>query len=405
LKSTSTIAQAIRLVRRELRGGLRGFGVFLTCLFLGVFAISAIGSFTESAKAGLLADASALLGGDLEIRLAHRELPSEGISFLKDQGQLSHVATMRTMVVDINNDRRVLAELKAVDSHYPLYGKITSTPQLKIHDELDGHDELGALVEAPMLSRLEKKIGDKVKVGNAYFRIKGVITIEPDRTVRAFNLGPRFMISLEGLKASGLMQPGSLIYHAYRLKLPNRETVDRLKTEIQARFPEAGWRVRSWREAAPRVTFFLDRMNLNMTLIGLCSLLIGGLGVSSGCSWQFDLYCLLAANSFPGAPWLNRWPCCRGYPALCFETTYRCSSARSHYPRYSLAGFGRSGTIRPADRIDFLFEISRTGQASLTFSAVSRIQRIQQQEPRNGCQSGNHHLGNSPGRTGYLDQQ
>ena len=160
MNSTSTIAQAIRLVRRELRGGLRGFGVFLTCLFLGVFAISAIGSFTESAKAGLLADASALLGGDLEIRLAHRELPTEGISFLTDQGQLSHIATMRTMVVDIHNDKRVLAELKAVDSSYPLYGKITSAPQLNIHNELDSSDELGALVEAPMLSRLDKMIGD-----------------------------------------------------------------------------------------------------------------------------------------------------------------------------------------------------------------------------------------------------
>ncbi len=65
------LLQSVRLVRRELRA-LRGFGVFLTCLFLGVFAISAIGSFTESAKSGLLADASALLGGDLEVRLAHR---------------------------------------------------------------------------------------------------------------------------------------------------------------------------------------------------------------------------------------------------------------------------------------------------------------------------------------------
>ena len=132
MNSTSTIVQAIRLVRRELRGGLRGFGVFLTCLFLGVFAISAIGSFTESAKAALLADASALLGGDLEIRLAHRELPAEGLSFLTDRGQLSHVTTMRTMVVDIDDDKRVLAELKAIDSHYPLYGKITINPQLNI---------------------------------------------------------------------------------------------------------------------------------------------------------------------------------------------------------------------------------------------------------------------------------
>ena len=118
------IPQALRLARRELRGGLRGFGVFLTCLFLGVFAISAIGSFTESAKSGLLADASGLLGGDFEIRMAHRELPAAAASFLATHGSLSHVVTMRTMVADSNGNKRILAELKAVDHAYPLYGKI-----------------------------------------------------------------------------------------------------------------------------------------------------------------------------------------------------------------------------------------------------------------------------------------
>lgn len=279
MKTVSTIVQALRLVRRELRGGLRGFGVFLTCLFLGVFAISAIGSFTASAKSGLLADAGALLGGDLEVRLAHRELPEQAISYLSDRGQISHVMTMRTMVADSRGENRILAELKAVDSIYPLYGQIGTKP-LAILPTLDIDNHFGALVEAPILSRLDIKVGDKVKVGASQFIIRGIITTEPDRTVRAFNLGPRFMTSLDGLKATGLIQPGSLIYHAYRLRLPDRETVDQLKEEIQTRFPEAGWRLRSWREAAPRVRFFLDRMDLNMTLIGLCALLVGGLGVS-----------------------------------------------------------------------------------------------------------------------------
>lgn len=288
MNSTNTIIQAIRLVRRELRGGVRGFGVFLTCLFLGVFAISAIGSFTESAKSGLLADASALLGGDLEIRLAHRELPEEAITYLTERGQVSHVATLRTMVIDSQDNIRTLAELKAVDSAYPLYGQLENDAQLSIHEALDSRDGFGALVEESLLARLDIKIGDSVKVGEALFNIKGIITSEPDRTVRAFNLGPRFLTSLAGLNATGLLQPGSLVYHAYRLRLPDRETVDQLKTEIQARFPEAGWRLRSWREAAPRVRFFLDRMNLNMTLVGLCALLVGGLGVSGAIRGYLD---------------------------------------------------------------------------------------------------------------------
>jgi putative ABC transport system permease protein len=274
------LPQALRLVRRELRGGLRGFAVFLTCLFLGVFAISAIGSFTESAKSGLLADASALLGGDFEIHLVHRQLPDEVLDFLGTRGELSHVMSMRTMAVAGNESKRVLVELKAVDHLYPLYGRIGIDPQQSIEEALSTSEEFGALVEQPLLSRLNIKTGDLVKVGSAEFRIRGIITAEPDRTLRAFNLGPRFMTSLAGLTATGLVQPGSMVYHDYRLRLPDRTTADQLKEELQSRFPEAGWRLRTWREASPRVQFFLDRMNQNLTLIGLCALLVGGLGVS-----------------------------------------------------------------------------------------------------------------------------
>ncbi len=274
------LLQALRLARREMRSGLRGFGVFLTCLFLGVFAISAIGSFTESAKSGLLADASALLGGDFEVRIAHRQLPDEALTYLGKQGDLSHVVTMRTMVADRSGSKRVLSELKAVDDAYPLYGQLTTDPRLSLSVALQEDGPYGALVEQPLLSRLALKIGDLVKVGAAEFQVRGIINSEPDRTVQAFSLGPRFMTSLAGLSATGLVQPGSLVYHAYRLRLPDRETAERLKAELETRFPDIGWRLRTWREAAPRVRFFLDRMNLNLTLIGLCALLVGGLGVS-----------------------------------------------------------------------------------------------------------------------------
>ena len=154
------LPQALRLLRREMRGGLRGFGVFLTCLFLGVFSISAIGSFTESAKGGLLADASALLGGDFEIRQAHRGLPEDILAYLGKRGELSHVVTMRTMVADQNGTRRTLAELKAVDAAYPLYGQLISDPQQAIDQALAGGQEYGALVDQglkpAMLSKLKK---------------------------------------------------------------------------------------------------------------------------------------------------------------------------------------------------------------------------------------------------------
>ncbi|PLY03488.1 MAG: glycosyl transferase family 1, partial [Desulfuromonas sp.] len=110
------LPQALRLARRELRGGLRGFGVFLACLFLGVFAISAIGSFSAAARSGLLADAGALLGGDLEIRLSQRPLTDDQRSFSAQFGGLSSVLEMRTMATAVANQQSALVELKAVDN-------------------------------------------------------------------------------------------------------------------------------------------------------------------------------------------------------------------------------------------------------------------------------------------------
>jgi len=280
--------QAMRLVRRELRSGLKGFGVFLACLTLGVFAISAIGSFVASAENGLLSDASALLGGDIETSFYHRELSDSQRAYFVARGKISHVMTMRSMATDPAGENRLLVELKAVDSTYPLYGQIGIEPEQSLEVAIENRNGFGALVEQSLLDRLQLKVGDRLRLGDGHFTIRVVITAEPDRTIQAFTLGPRLMINQKGLESTGLIQPGSLIRHAYRLRLVDREQVDSFKEELQKRFPEAGWQLRTWREAAPRVRFFLDRMNLNLTLLGLCALLVGGLGVSGAVRGYLD---------------------------------------------------------------------------------------------------------------------
>ena len=119
MSAPSLLPQAWRIARRELRGGLRGFGVFLACLFLGVFAISAVGSFSAAARSGLLSDARALLGGDLEARLNHREMSEAQLQFFAAAGEVSLVADLRAMARAPTSDQRLLVEVKAVDQAYP----------------------------------------------------------------------------------------------------------------------------------------------------------------------------------------------------------------------------------------------------------------------------------------------
>lgn len=276
------LVQAWRLARRELRGGLRGFRVFLACLALGSFAIAGVGSFSAAARSGLLSDARALLGGDLEVRRVHRPLDSAERAFLAAAGRVSRVVTLRAMVRAAGGEQRSLVELKAVDGAYPLYGSVASAPPQPLARALaqapDGR--YGALVEPALLQRLGLQVGASLHLDQATLRIAGTLQREPDRTLRGFTLGPRLLISSAALAASGLVQPGSLVTYAYRLRLPTGSDAAAFRERLHQAFPEAGWRVRTWREAAPRVHRVLDRLTVNLTLIGLCALLVGGVGVA-----------------------------------------------------------------------------------------------------------------------------
>ena len=77
-----TLRIASRFALRELRGGLRGFRVFLACLALGVAAIAAVGTVRAGIEAGLTRDGAALLGGDAEVEFTYRFARDEELAFL-----------------------------------------------------------------------------------------------------------------------------------------------------------------------------------------------------------------------------------------------------------------------------------------------------------------------------------
>ena len=64
---------AFRYALRELRGGLRGFYVFIACIALGVMAIAGVGSVAASLGDGLAREGRTLLGGDVAFSLMQRE--------------------------------------------------------------------------------------------------------------------------------------------------------------------------------------------------------------------------------------------------------------------------------------------------------------------------------------------
>src|SRR5207245_11141763 len=89
---------ALRYALRELRGGLRGFYVFITCIALGVMAIAGVGSVAASLSNGLAREGRTLLGGDAAFSLIQREATPQEQAFLEAHGKVSAAATLRSMV-------------------------------------------------------------------------------------------------------------------------------------------------------------------------------------------------------------------------------------------------------------------------------------------------------------------
>jgi putative ABC transport system permease protein len=283
---------ALRYAVRELRGGLRGFYVFIACIALGVMAIAGVGSVAASLGDGLAREGRTLLGGDAAFSLIQREAKPDEVAFLHSRGEVSVAATLRAMARAADG-RLALVELKAVDGHYPMLGKLTLDPAKPVADLLADRDgAFGAAVDQTLLARLDLKLGDRVSIGNASFQIRSVVATEPDKLAGGIGLGPRFLVSETALRATGLLQPGSLVRWIYRVKLPDGGTDDRaiaaLVDAARAALPEAGWEIRTRDNASPQLERSIDRFTQFLTLVGLAALLVGGVGVANAVKSHID---------------------------------------------------------------------------------------------------------------------
>jgi putative ABC transport system permease protein len=269
-----------KLAFRDLRGGARRFRVFVACLALGVAAIAGVGSLGAAVRAGIAADARTLLGGDLELRQPYSEITPEQRDFLSSKARLSEVVQMRTMARRLDNVQRRLVELKAVDQLYPLVGAVRLQPQVDLHEALTQQDgRWGAIAERGLFDRLGLRIGDEIVIGAVHYQLRAELKSEPDRGVQAF-FGPRVLVALDSLPATGLVQPGSLVYRHYRLAFADPAQAKNLADTLKQQFPDAAWRIRRLDEAAPGLQRFVTRTELYLALVALSALLVGGLGVA-----------------------------------------------------------------------------------------------------------------------------
>jgi len=135
------------IARRELRGGLSGFRVFLLCLILGVAAIAALATVRSAITDALADQGRALLGGDAQIEFTYRTARPEERKWMEDHAtRLSEVLDFRSMAR--SGEDIALTQVKAVDAAWPMAGELEVEPPMPVADVFErrhGRDEVEGL--------------------------------------------------------------------------------------------------------------------------------------------------------------------------------------------------------------------------------------------------------------------
>lgn len=284
-----SLGVAARIARRELRGGLGGFRVFLACLIIGVAAIAAVGSVRESISLGLQQEGSTLLGGDAELELTYRFASAEERAWIAQNSDAStELVEFRSMAVfgQGASAERSLTQVKAIDSAYPLLGEVILEPEIPLDVALSGKDGApGAVLDPVLIERLGMAVGDRFNLGATEFVIMAALIREPDAS-GGFNFGPRTIVRTVDLADSGLLQAGTLFETEYKLLLPEDADLDALEVDVEGEFTGARWRDR--RNGTPGVSRFVDRLGSFLVLVGLAGLAVGGVGISAAVTAYLD---------------------------------------------------------------------------------------------------------------------
>ncbi len=301
---------SLRLAFRDIRQGHKGFWIFVGCLVVGVAAITAVMTLTASVLNGISRDGQIVLGGDIALGTQYRGMSSEQLEYLEQTAEsVTEFIEMRTLMRHSEVDKSTMVEVKAVQSSYPLYGEVKTRGGGPLQEYINRRVEnWGALVDPALIEANHVEVGDKVFLGDAELEITGVIEQEPDRLGGSgeFGFWPRILVHRDSLADSGLVVGGSRNFYEYRLRLADTTELAERIQKIRDAFPEAVWTVRDSSEAAPNLTELVQRLGVLMSLAGLTTLLVGGVGVSNAVRAYLDtrlgtiaiLKCLGASRKF-----------------------------------------------------------------------------------------------------------
>lgn len=274
-----------KFVIREILHSKGQAWIFILCVALSLVNVVSINSFRRDVYTSLQGDARKLHGGDIIVRSHHPFSPTLSKqlenNLVREGVSGSRSWEFYSVARDPGGLKSVLSNIKAVDSHYPLYGQV----KLKSNGQLQSVLGPGrVVVAANLLERLDLAVGDKLALGTTSLEIVDVVISESQRPVNFVDFGPRILLSSDDLAATRLVQQGSRVHHEYLLKLDNPDEIEELVGKLNDIALPGHENVSTFSTAESRIKRIFDNLFFFLSLISIFTLLLAGIGMQSGLS-------------------------------------------------------------------------------------------------------------------------
>src|SRR5918999_126987 len=270
---------------RETRSAWKRLVFFFVCIAIGVGAIVALRSVIQNVREVLSTEAKSLMAADIFVstdrpwQSGTPDRIAERIAQIPNAGRIDSIE-MVTMARPADERAGIskVVELRAVQPGFPFYGRLTLQDGRPYSHSLLRNN--GALVRPELLAQFGLAVGDAISIGKSQFTVRGVIALEPGRSLSAFSLGPRVFIDYDDLNDTGLVTFGSRISRQMLLRVPESE-IDALARELQTELRPQFVRVRSYRDRQEQIGEDFERAENYLSLVGLVIVVLGGIAVSS----------------------------------------------------------------------------------------------------------------------------
>jgi putative ABC transport system permease protein len=254
----------------------------MSSISLGVAALVAIDSFSANIVQSVKDQSRALMGGDISFNSSKPFPPAVDSLFdsLSHHGiSFARVTTFPSMAVVPRSAGTRFSQVRGVTPNYPFYGNIVTEPAGKWSALQQGAN---AIVDPALLTSLNARVGDTLKLGFGTFTIIASIRDVPAAAGIAEMLGPRIFIPARYIAETQLLVFGSTADRSVLAKLPPNVDPDKFVKPFRKRIEDQQVRVRTVTQSEMATSDAIENLSNFIGIVGLVALLLGGIGVASG---------------------------------------------------------------------------------------------------------------------------